>query len=83
MKGDIFMALGRLVDFLDNIGPNINDVLFFDKDDVLLTEDDLKKLDFDNLVVLDSDIEDEYGDGERESDKWIIANLTLDVKKSS
>ncbi|MFH2116469.1 MAG: hypothetical protein ABII85_00305 [Bacillota bacterium] len=77
------MALGKLKNYLDNIGPLVNDVYFFDKDGDQLTEDDLRILDFDNLIVLNADTEEEYDDGDHESDKWVIVNLTLDVKKAA
>lgn len=77
------MALGRLKDYLVHIGSHVHDVFFLDVDGNSLSEDDLRKLDFDNLIVLDADNKEEYGDGEQESDKWIVANLTLDVKKAA
>jgi hypothetical protein len=77
------MSLNNLKEFLDNIGPLVHDVEFYDVDGNQLFEEDLKKLDFDNLTVIDTETEEDYGDGEQESEKWTVIKITVNVKKAA
>ena len=68
------MALGRLSDYLNNIGSNVHDVVYRDKNGDRLHPADLKGMDFDNLLVLRAEVD-------KRKSSWTIMNLILDVKK--
>lgn len=76
MKGDLIMALERLKEYLDNLGPGVHDVVYRDKNGNRLHPADLKGMDFDNLLVLRAEL-----DSRKSS--WTIMNLILDVKKAA
>ncbi|MCR3906946.1 MAG: hypothetical protein NUK62_07995 [Tenericutes bacterium] len=67
--------LGRLEDVLDNIGPGVHDVRFYDRDGVRLRTLDLRKFDFDNIPVI------KITDNALSVLDWNIKNIHLDVKK--
>lgn len=72
------MIIGRLKDVLDNIGPGVHDVCLFDLNGLKLSEDDLKQHDFDNIGVIDKQI-----DEESIKTGWIIMNIVLSLKKAA
>lgn len=72
------MILGRLEDVLDNLGPGIHDVNYYDSNGMRLDENDLKEHDFDNIKVIEKCIQKESVNTD-----WVIMNITLEIKKQS
>lgn len=72
------MRLEKLKDVLDNIGPGVHDVYFYDSNGTKLDENDLKQHDFDSIQVIGKSI-----DEKSKGTSWVILNITLAIKKQS
>lgn len=72
------MSLGKLKDVLDNIGPGIHDVSFYNFEGDKLCEVDLKGHDFDNIEVISKHL-----DPQTVNSKWVVMNIVLSIKKAA
>lgn len=75
--GGIHSMKNKLKSVLDNLGPGIHDVAFYDRDFIKVDCLHLRQFDFDNIKVLSVNI-DESTIGTN----WIVMNVKLDIKVS-
>ena len=70
----------RLEDYLNNMGADAFDVVYYDKNNQKMSEEDLQEIDFDNTLVIDSETRKDFERSEEANKDLIIHRVTLDCK---
>ncbi|MFU8787140.1 MAG: hypothetical protein ACNA7U_07795 [Candidatus Izemoplasmataceae bacterium] len=70
----------RLEDYLNNMGAHAFDVIYYDKNNQKLSEEDLKSIDFDNVLVIDTKVEKDMIHSIAANKELNIHHVTLDYE---
>ena len=70
----------RLEEYLNQMGPGVFDVVYYDKHGHRMEAEDLKPYDFDNMIVLGASVQIDGAESFRLHKNYVVHHVNLDVE---